>query len=68
MAVVRQLAARWTFLISTGREEDYTSSAFAARYDFEPEWNWGAIPGRLYLSFPAYLLAAKRIISVSEKT
>lgn len=43
MAVVRQLAARWTFLINTDRGEDYTSSASAARYDAEPEWNWGAI-------------------------
>lgn len=44
MDVARQLAARCDFLVHTGRGEDYTAAAYAARHDAEPGWDWGDYP------------------------
>jgi len=55
MAVVRQLAAHWTFLVNTDRGEDYTSAAFAARFDAEPGWKLGPfVPTREDHSVPVH--------------
>jgi len=40
MDVARRLAAHFEFLVHTGSPEDYCSTAFAARYDAEPEWQF----------------------------